>query len=244
MSQKAALVTGGSRGIGAAICKELGKAGYYVYINCRNNIDTAEEVLKEIIKTGGNGRVIKFDVGFENQIERELVNITHQKLDLIVNNAGVLKEGLLYQITLTDWNNIINTNFWGAVNVFGKLRNKLINSGSAAVINIGSIAGIRPRKGQGAYAVSKSILIEWTKKQAQTETDKGLRFYTISPGPVATNMIKSSPFYNNSDILGRIPKGRFSEPEEIAELVVLLAENVDLIQNGSNIILDGGVIQA
>jgi 3-oxoacyl-[acyl-carrier protein] reductase len=244
MVEKVVLVTGGSNGIGASICKELAKVGYFVYINCKSNINSAKEILNEIISMGGQGKILKFDVSDVAQIQEALKEIEHEKLDLLINNAGVSNENLLYQIELTDWNNVININFWGAVNTLSQIRNKLANSENATVINIGSISGVRPRKGQGVYSISKSMLIEWSKEEAKLDVNKDIKFYVISPGPVATNMIKASKFYKSSDISKRVPLGRFADPEEIAEEVVFLAENRGLIKSGSNIILDGGLTQA
>ena len=244
MYQKVALVTGGSNGIGASVCKELGKSGYFVYINYRNDSGLASQVLNEIVSCGGDGQLIKFDVRDVNQIRCAIEDFKHEKLDLLVNNAGVSKDGLLYQIEEQDFNDIINVNFWGAVNTFDSFKNKLINDDNSVVISIGSISGILPKKGQGAYAISKAMLIEWSEKQAQAGTNKDINFYTISPGPVATNMIKSTQFYNNPDVFKRIPLGRFAQPEEVAQIVLLLADNNSLIKNGANIVLDGGMTQA
>ncbi|MBN2532643.1 MAG: SDR family oxidoreductase [Spirochaetales bacterium] len=241
MHERTALVTGCSRGIGMAICRKLAVTGFYIYMNCRKKNDNIEGLLSEIISIGGKGKILEFDIRDKDQIQKARKKFIHDNINLLVNNAGILKDNLLYEVELDSWNDIIQTNFFGAVSVFDEWKSILLKSDNPVVINIGSISGVRPRKGQGAYSVSKAMIIEWTKQQALVY--KGIRFYVISPGPVATDMIKSAPWYTDPGSFKRIPLARFTEPEEIAGLIHLLADNVHLFINGTNIIFDGGFTQ-
>lgn len=241
--QKIALVTGGARGIGASVCKKLGECGYFVYVNCRKTSCDAEQLLTEIRNAGGDGAILEFDVKETEQIAKAVELMKHDRLDLLMNNAGVLRDNLVYQISDEDWNNIITTNAIGVFNVFEGFKSKLINSAQPTVISMGSISALYPRKGQAAYSASKAMVIEWTKQMAGFEVYKRINFYSISPGPVATDMIKQTVWYNEPEKLKSIPMGRYAEPEEVAQLVSFLSNNSGVFKNGSNIVFDGGGIQ-
>lgn len=238
MSKKTALVTGGARGIGAAICRELVNAGYRVYVNCRRVSEETELLISQLNKTG-EAETLLFNVTDKESLERAAGDLQGKKIDLLVNNAGILKDNLIYSIEEEDWRNILKTNFFGASAVYEAFKNNLDAADSPVVVNMGSISGVKPRPGQGAYAVSKAMIIEWTKQMALENGDK-TAFYCISPGPVATDMIKQAPWYNQPKAFDRIPLKRFAEPEEIGELVAALAETPRFMKNGSNIVLDGG----
>jgi 3-oxoacyl-[acyl-carrier protein] reductase len=242
MDKKVALITGGSRGIGAAISKKLASDGYYVCINCRNK-NSGLLLLEEILSAGGEGEIVEFDVTNSEQINEALGNFKFNKLDVLVNNAGVLKDNLIYQIEIEDWNHILRTNYFGAITLYNIFLEKLKACSSATVINLCSISGIRPRKGQLAYAVSKAMLAEWTKQISYSENQTKIQYYAISPGPVMTELIKQSPWYKDQKSLQRIPLGRYAEPDEIANFISLLANNNRIMENGSNIVIDGGFIQ-
>lgn len=241
MDQKIALVTGGNRGIGAVICKKLALNKYFVYINCRNRNNT-QDLFDEIYRLGGNADILEFDVTDLYQIENAFKSFAHSRLDLLVNNAGILKDNLIYQIKDLDWEKIIQTNFFGALAVYKVFHPKLLASDLATVINIGSISGIKPRKGQLAYAVSKSMLIEWTKLKSKNHNDR-IHYFSLSPGPVSTDLIKDSPWHKDLQSLQRIPLGRYAEVEEVAEMVLFLCSPTNPLRNGSNVIFDGGFIQ-
>lgn len=214
----------------------------FVYVNCRNKNDSVEDLLKEISEAGGDASVLEFDVTDTSQITESLKNFQHDALDILINNAGTLRDNLIPQIELDDWNTVLNTNFFGSLNVYNAFYEKLRNAECASVVNMASISGLRPRKGQLAYAVSKSMLIEWTKTMALKD-ENNIDYYAISPGPVATDHIKSSPWYKDKKGLKRIPFGCYAEVEEIAGLVSLLTTNNRCMQSGLNIVIDGGFIQ-
>ena len=239
-----ALVTGGGSGIGAAICRKLASDGYFVYLNCRRVNNQVSELADEIRSAGGRCRIIEFDVTNRSEILQALQNgFTHSRLDALINNAGVLKDNLIYQIEAEDWNKIIQTNFFGAFSVFRLLEDKLLNADRARVVSIASISGMRPRKGQLPYAVSKAMLIEWTRKMSAHTGSESARFFAVSPGPVTTRLIMNTPWYKDRKSAQRIPLGRYAEATEIASLVSYLLTDTCCIKNGSNIVIDGGFMQ-
>jgi len=235
-----ALVTGGYRGIGLAVSESLLKAGYKVYVNARSSLDKIEDKLKQL-QGIGEAEYLKFDVRDTKSIEAAAQSLDGETIDLLVNNAGILKDNLLCSIEDEDWLSIIDTNFGGVIRVSDYFFSNLNKSFNPVVINMGSISGVRPRAGQGAYAVSKAMVNSYTK--AKAAESKSVRYVSISPGPVATDMIKSAPWYQDKRAFGRIPLRRFAEPEEIGELVLLIAKEDSPFVSGENIVFDGGFIQ-
>ncbi|MCC5468456.1 SDR family NAD(P)-dependent oxidoreductase [Pelosinus baikalensis] len=242
MDKKIALITGGNRGIGASISKKLASDGYYVCINCRNK-HSGISLLEDILSCGGEGEIVEFDVAVGEQLNEALRTFKFKQLDVLVNNAGILKDNLIYQIGVDDWKQVLKTNYFGALAVHNAFWEKLKAAKSATVINLCSISGIRPRKGQLAYAVSKAMLIEWTKQMSSGEHRDRIQYYSISPGPVTTELIKQSSWYKDSKSFQRIPLGRYAEPDEIATFIAFLASHNHVLKNGSNIIMDGGFTQ-
>lgn len=237
MSKKSALITGGCRGIGLAISKELLIDGFTLYINSRDNGEKYKDVI-EGLRAYGEVNHISFDVTKKSSIIEASQKMGDIQLDLLINNAGINRDNLISSQTEEDWDTVIATNYSGALHVYEAFKSNLKKSNSPIVINIASIAGVKPRAGQGAYAVSKAMIIKWTKSMAEENID--IDFYSISPGPIATEMIKNAPWYNKPGAKKRIPLRRFGEPEEIGEIAVSLFNTPRFIESGSNIIFDGG----
>ncbi|WP_047046578.1 SDR family NAD(P)-dependent oxidoreductase [Vibrio mexicanus] len=239
---KTVLITGAAKGIGAAIAKHFAQKDFVVYMNIRQLTPDLSAEIESLEAAGAVVKPVVFDINDQQQVEQALSSIT--KLDVLVNNAGILRDNLIPQIPLEDWQSILNTNFYAAQRLFTQCIPLLEKSDSPCVINIGSISGVRPRAGQGAYATAKAMMIEWTSNLASSppETLPNLIAYSISPGPVATEMIKQAPWYTQKGAFDRIPLKRFAEPEEVAQLAFGLATQ-RLFQNGHNIVLDGGFIQ-
>lgn len=242
MDKRIALVTGGNKGIGAAICRKLASDGCYVCINSRAK-ENARALLDDIVASGGDGEIIEFDVRSQEDIQKALNNFPFDRLDILVNNAGTLKDNLIYEVSIEDWNQVLDTNYFGALAVHSACLDRLRVSPSATVVNLCSISGVKPRKGQLPYAVSKAMLIEWTRQMGLRNGRNAISYYAVSPGPVATDLIKSSPWYNDPKSTQRIPLGRYAEVEEIADFISYLTGGGHVFENGFNIILDGGFIQ-
>lgn len=237
MSKKSALITGGCRGIGLAISRELLKNGFILFINSRDSGEKYKEVIEDL-KNLGEVHHISFDVTNKESVNSAANDFGDKHLDLLINNAGINRDNLISSQKEEDWDSVISTNYTGSIQVYNAFKSNLRKSEKPVVINIASIAGVKPRSGQGAYAVSKAMIIEWTKSMAQQNKD--IDYYSISPGPIATEMIKNAPWYNKPGAKKRIPLRRFGEPEEIGEIAVSLFNTPRFIESGSNIIFDGG----
>jgi len=236
MKKKNALVTGATGGIGREFCKMLVNNGYFLYINARN-LEAVAELMLEIKKLGGDCESIIFDIRDIESATKKIDSIT--QIDVLINNAGILRDNLIYNIPLDDWMDVINTNFYSVDSLYRALEYKL--SDNAVIINMCSISGVIPRSGQLAYAASKRMLIQWTQNMASIENQK--KYFAISPGPVDTRLIQKTAWYNDTNALDRIPLGRYAKPEEIAEFIEHIIKDVFLFQSGSNLILDGGFTQ-
>ncbi|GLQ75536.1 SDR family NAD(P)-dependent oxidoreductase [Vibrio penaeicida] len=239
---KTVLITGAGQGIGMAIAQQFSQCDYAVYLNVRTLTPEIESRIASLQADGAVVLPIIFDINNEVQTLKALGSI--DKLDVLVNNAGILRDNLIPQTSMEDWQSVLQTNFYSAQDMFTRCIPLLKKSDAPCVINMASISGVRPRAGQGAYAVAKAMLIEWTKQLASTPpTDlQSLTTYAISPGPVATEMIKKAPWYKQPGAFDRIPLKRFAQPNEVAELAVSLAR-YQRLSNGQNIVLDGGFTQ-
>jgi 3-oxoacyl-[acyl-carrier protein] reductase len=233
-----ALVTGAARGIGLAITKLFLRNGYAVYANYRKMTEELEELVSNFPDTLN---LLQFDLAKEESTIQAIAKLDGVVIDVLINNAGVLKDNLLAAVEEEDWNWILDVNFWSLCGLYEKVCKNISLSSRPVVINMGSISGVKPRAGQGAYAVSKAMVIEWTKQMANN--GEGIAFYSVSPGPVATDMIKKAPWYTRPDAFSRIPMKRFAEPEEIANCFLFLDDEKCYVKNGSNIVIDGGFTQ-
>jgi 3-oxoacyl-[acyl-carrier protein] reductase len=240
MPMKNALITGGSRGIGAAICRVLAEADYNVYINYRAHDADARALRDAICSSGGRAQLLPFDVSNQASIVDALQSGSVSSLDVLVNNAGILRDNLLLGTSDKDWEDVISTNFLGMLNTFKSCLTALRSAPEATVVNIASISGFRGGKGQCSYAASKAMVIEWTRQMALQFGEESMRFFSISPGPVVTEVLRGTPFYQNPKARGKIPLNRFAEPDEIGQLVLYLLNDGGGLQNGFNWIADGG----
>lgn len=236
MDKKYALITGASGGIGLEICKMLFEQDYFLYLNVRNE-SSATRLISKLKQLGGECRALIFDIRDNEKIIKEIASI--KKIDLLVNNAGILRDNLIYSTPLKDWLDVVDTNFYAVDNFYRNIKRLL--SKNSTIINLCSISGIRPRSGQVSYGTSKSMLIQWTKCMAKLEPEKN--FYAISPGPVDTALIKNTPWYKDEQYLSKIPLGRYAKPEEIANFIRYIINDTSLFRSGENIVLDGGFIK-
>jgi len=239
---RVAVVTGGARGIGAAVCRAIAAQGGHVYVNCRTESPAAVELVSAIRAAGGGAELLVGDITDAGAVARAIASITHERLDLLVNNAGISRDGVLPMVDRASWNAVIDTNFLAAVRLTALLEPRLERAPAAVVVNIGSISALRPRKGQAPYAVSKAMLVEWTRARGRRAGRDGIRYLSVSPGPVATELIAGTIWASDPQARARIPLRRFASPDEIAAHVLHLVLNAPALANGANIVLDGGVL--
>lgn len=243
MKQKFALVTGGSRGIGKAICIQLAKDfNYHILINYNSNKTEAEITLKEIVKSGGYGEIIQFDVANSEQVKSKLDDWQNHNetavIEVIINNAGITKDGLFLWMKPTEWNDVINTSLHGFFNVTNHLIKNMLLNKYGRIINIVSISGLKGVAGQTNYSAAKGAVIAATKSLAQEVAKKGITVNAVAPGFIATDMTAD---LDEKDIRKMIPISRFGTPEEVAHLVSFLASEKAAYITGEVININGGI---
>jgi 3-oxoacyl-[acyl-carrier protein] reductase len=223
---KYALVTGGSRGIGRAICLKMAEMGYHVLINYVNNEEKALAVKHEIMDKGMNAEILKFDVANQSQVDaiiKEWISKhPESKIEVLVNNAGIRKDGLLMSMSNEDWNIVMDTGIGGFYNVTRLIIGGMIKQRYGRIINIVSLSGLIGLPGQTNYSASKAAIIGATKALAQEVGSRNITVNAIAPGFISTEMIED---IDEDSHKGVIPMKRFGKPEEVAELVGFIASS-------------------
>lgn len=240
MSEKLALVTGGSRGIGKACALELAKAGYDVVINYAGNVDAANKTVEEIKALGVDSAAYKFDVSNKEQVDAGIAEIVEKfgRIDVLVNNAGITRDGLFMRMSDENWNAVINTNLSSAFFVSQPVVKVMMKQRSGAIVNMASVVGVSGNPGQANYSAAKAGLIGLTKTLAKELGSRGIRVNAVAPGFINTDMTKD---LDTSKFLDYIPLKRLGEVEDIAKTVKFLAADADYI-TGQVVEVDGGLI--
>jgi acetoacetyl-CoA reductase len=237
---RVALVTGGTRGIGAAICKALKAAGYRVAASYAGN-DAAAQKFKD--ETGIP--VFKWDVSSFDECAAgiKLVEAELGPVEILVNNAGITKDAMLHRMKPEQWTAVINTNLGSLFNMCRPLIEGMRERNFGRIINIGSINGQKGQMGQSNYSAAKAGEIGFTKALAQENAKKGITVNAICPGYINTEMVQAVPKdVLEKSILPLIPAGRLGEPEEIARCVVFLASDDAGFISGSTLSANGGQV--
>lgn len=242
MDKKRALVTGGSRGIGAATAKALSAAGHHVIINYRANAVAAQKVKEYIEEDGGSCEVIQFDVSDADTAGEsitELLGKDRSPISIVVNNAGVVRDALLPVLKPEDWYRVTRTTLDGFYNVTKPLVMPMVRRRFGRIINITSTSGLTGNPGQTNYSAAKAGLIGATKALAREVAKKGVTVNAVAPGLIDTDMIKDAPV---EEMVKQIPMRRLGTPDEVANLVVFLASEQSSYITGQVIGVNGGVI--
>jgi 3-oxoacyl-[acyl-carrier protein] reductase len=235
---RVALVTGGSRGIGAAIARELARAGARVAVNYRAGREPAEELAGEV-----GGIAVAADVadaadvaGLIEAVERGLGEI-----DLLVNNAGITRDTLIARMTDDDWAQVIDTNLRGAFLTCRAVSRKMLRRRAGAIVNISSVVGVHGNPGQANYAASKAGIIGMTKALARELGSRSVRANAVAPGYVATELTDALPEDAKQAILAGTPLGRLGRPEDVAGAVRFLCSDEAAFVTGEVLLVDGGL---
>ncbi|RJQ44161.1 MAG: SDR family oxidoreductase [Nitrospiraceae bacterium] len=243
LSGKIALVTGASRGIGRETAILLAKAGAKVIINFNRSAEKAEEVRKTITDSSGEAELFKADVSQPEEVQKlfDFIKGKYGKLNILVNNAGIIKDNLLLAMELTEWNSVINTNLGGAFLCTRHAAEMMIMNRSGKIISISSIGAIKGGRGQTNYAAAKGGLISFTRACAVEFSGKGIQVNAVLPGMIVTDMSSRVRKRAGDKILEQIPMSRFGEPADVANLIVFLASDNANYITGQAISVDGGL---
>lgn len=240
--KKIALVTGGSRGIGRAICIKLAEMGYFVLINYISNKTEAEITLSSVREKGSDGELLKFDVGDFSEVTSVLgawVELNKETpIEILVNNAGIRKDTLMMWLEPGDWNSVLNSSLGGFYNVTKQVLNGMLVKRYGRIINIVSLSGLKGLPGQVNYSAAKAGVIGATKALAQEVGRRGITVNAIAPGFIRTDMTQD---ISEKDMKGMIPVNRFGEPQEVAELVGFLASDKAGYITAEVISINGGL---
>jgi 3-oxoacyl-[acyl-carrier protein] reductase len=231
---KRALVTGASRGIGRAIALELAAAGAEVVVGFRSGADEAEEVARE---TGG--RAVQADVSKPEEARR-LVEEAGD-LDVLVNNAGITRDGLIARMPDADWDDVIATNLSGTFYTCRAAVRGMMRRRSGAIVNLSSIVGVHGNPGQTNYSASKAGIIGFTKALARELGSRNVRANVVAPGYVSTQLTDVLPENLRASMLASTPLGRLGDPEDVARAVRFLASDDAGYITGEVVLVDGGL---
>lgn len=239
MSEKLALVTGGSRGIGRACALKLAQAGYDVVINYAGNEEAANKTVEEIKALGVNAEAYKFDISNNEEVTKTIDEIIakHGRIDVLVNNAGITRDGLFMRMSKENWDAVINTNLTGAYNVTQPVIKVMMKQRSGAIVNMASIVGVYGNAGQANYAAAKAGLIGFTKSLAKELASRNIRVNAVAPGFIQTDMTKG---LDSEKIAEHIPLKRLGEADDIAGAVKFLAVDAVYV-TGQVLQVDGGL---
>ncbi len=239
---KYALVTGGSRGIGKAICIQLAREGHHVIINYRTNTQEAQKTLDEIEQNGGSGELLPFDVSDAADIDQTLgqwmENNQDKHIEVLVNNAGITRDNLMVFMTDDEWRNVITTNQDSFFYVTRKLLKNMLVEKNGRIINVVSLSGQKGQPGQVNYAATKAAVIAATKSLAMEIGKKKVTVNAVSPGFIQTDMTAEM---DEKQLKSLIPLNRFGQPEEVAEVVCFLASEKASYITGETISVNGGI---
>jgi 3-oxoacyl-[acyl-carrier protein] reductase len=244
LSDRVAIITGASRGIGRAVALALAAEGAKVVVNYASSSDAAQQVVTAITDAGGSAIALQADVSKLEQVEA-LFNETLEKfgrVDVLVNNAGITRDTLLLRMKPEDWQAVIDLNLTGVFLCTRAVSKVMLKQRSGRIINIASVSGQMGNPGQANYSAAKAGVIGFTKTVAKELASRGITVNAVAPGFIATDMTSD---LKSEEILKYIPLGRYGEPEEVAGMVrFLAADSAAAYITGQVFNVDGGMVMA
>ena len=237
------IVTGASKGIGKAIAKIFAQAGTHVVCVSRTK-DDLNILKKEILNDGGSVSIYSCDVSNFNEVEGLIRNTVEEfsKIDIIVNNAGITRDGLIMRMSDEDWNTVIDINLKGTFNAIKAVSRQMMKQRSGRIINISSVVGLKGNAGQANYAASKAGIIGLTKSSSKELASRGITVNCIAPGYIATDMTDQLTDKVKEEIINRIPLGYIGKTDNIAAAALFLASDEAEYITGQTISVDGGMV--
>jgi 3-oxoacyl-[acyl-carrier protein] reductase len=243
LSNKTALVTGASQGIGETIAIEMAKSGATVFCLARNK-EALDTTIKKITENGGKATAFSCDISNNDDFKSIILNIVKEygSIDILVNNAGITKDNLLMRMSDDQWDDVLNINLKGSFTCIRSVIKHMMKKKFGRIINITSIVGITGNAGQANYAASKSGLIGLTKSIAKEVASRGITANCVAPGWIETSMTDQLSTEVKNKFLSQIPAGKIGQSKDIANAVIFLASDEAEYITGQTITVDGGRI--
>ena len=243
-NKKTALITGGSRGIGRAICVELAKAGMDIVFSYQRGEEEAQKTITYCEEHGVRAVCVKADVAKKEECKvlvEKALELGENKIDVLVNNAGITRDNLLLRMTDEEFEQVIETNLAGTFFMMREVSKYMLKKRSGRIINISSVVGLKGNPGQVNYAASKAGVIGMTKSLARELAVRKITVNAIAPGMIETDMTKALPEAAKEEILNSIPMRTMGQPEDIAKAVAFLAGEGGKYITGQVLSVDGGM---
>ena len=240
------IVTGATRGLGREIALTLAKNGANLAINYRNLNSDLENLLNEIKSFGVDALAVKCDVSVLEEVNSfiEKVKSHYTTIDVLVNNAGITKDGLILRMKEEDFDDVLDVNLKGTFNTTKSVSSIMVKQKYGKIINISSVVGIAGNSGQCNYAASKAGVIGFSKSVARELSSRNINVNVVAPGYIDTDMTKNLPDKVKEEIIKSIPMKRIGSPKEVANLVLFLSSNLSDYITGQVINVDGGMLMA
>lgn len=237
------MVTGSSRGLGAAIAHAFARNGDFVYLGYRVREDLAQKNLEAIRSEGGDGEVVRLDISDSNSIAAAFSRFDdmNESLDVLINNAGIMRDAYFASMPESDWLETMNTNLNGTYRCCRAGLKGMVKRRNGVVINVASVAGLHASPGQTNYSAAKGGIIAFTKSLAVEMAPLGIRINAIAPGLISSGMALKMNHQLAAERKKQIPLGRFGTPEEVADVAVFLASKSAGYIIGQTLTLDGGL---
>ena len=243
LDSKVAVVTGGGRGIGRAVCARLARAGAHVIVGYAHSAEAAAKLVEEIVAEGGSAQAVEADVRNFEAVQALVEGAVeeHGRIDAFINNAGVVRDNLLMVMSESEWTDVIETNLGGVFNGIRAVSRQMVFQRGGAIINLSSIAAQKPNRGQSNYAASKGAVESLTRAMAVELGRKNVRVNAVAPGIIETQMSERVRDHAGAEIKKRVPMRRFGKPEEVASVVHFLVSDAAAYITGQVITVDGGL---
>jgi 3-oxoacyl-[acyl-carrier protein] reductase len=243
MTPRKTLVTGASRGLGRAIALELGRQGHSIAVHYGRSAEEAHTVADEIASSGGNAVLVQGDLSSKDGAKAVATEAIEKLggLEVLVNNAGITKDGLVLRMKDEDWDAVLETNLAAPFALIRTALRSMMAAKWGRIVNVSSVVGLMGNPGQANYIASKAGLIGLTKAIAKEYGGKGITCNAVAPGFISSDMTDKLPENVRESYLSSIPAGRFGNPEDVAAVVAFLASDAAGYVNGQTLAVDGGL---